>query len=111
MAAERYEKGDPVNLGSGEEIRIGELVYMIRELVGYDGEVEWDTTRPDGQERRKLDVSRAKEEFGFESEIPLMEGLVETIEWYKKNIRRVSALVNIRVLTSGSYKSGIIIRG
>lgn len=88
MAAERYEKGDPVNLGSGEEIRIGELVYMIRELVGYDGEVEWDTTRPDGQERRKLDVSRAKEEFGFESEMPLMEGLVETIEWYKKNMHR-----------------------
>lgn len=88
MAAERYEKGDPVNLGSGEEIRIGELVYMIRELVGYDGEVEWDTTRPDGQERRNLDVSRAKEEFGFESEMPLMEGLVETIEWYKKNMHR-----------------------
>ena len=61
---------------------------MIKELAGYDGEVEWDTTRPDGQERSKLDVSRAKEGFGFESEIPLMEGLVETIEWYKKNMHR-----------------------
>ncbi len=88
MAAERYEKSGPVNLGSGEEIMIGELVYMIKELVGYEGEVEWDTSRPDGQPRRKLDVSKAKEEFGFESEITLAEGLVETIEWYKKNILR-----------------------
>ncbi len=88
MAAERYEKSEPVNLGSGEEIRIGELVYMIKELVGYDGEVEWDTSRPDGQPRRKLDVSKAKEEFGFESETSLMEGLVETIEWYRNNMLR-----------------------
>jgi GDP-L-fucose synthase len=88
LAAERYEKNGPVNLGSGEEIMIGELVYMIKELVGYEGEVEWDTSRPDGQPRRKLDVSKAKEEFGFESEISLMEGLVETIEWYRKNIVR-----------------------
>lgn len=82
-AAERYEKSEPVNLGSGEEIVIGELVYMIKELVGYDGEVEWDASRPDGQPRRKLDVTKAKEEFGFESEVPLSEGLVETIEWYR----------------------------
>jgi GDP-L-fucose synthase len=88
LAAERYEKSGPVNLGSGEEIMIGELVYMIKELVGYEGEVEWDASRPDGQPRRKLDVSKAKEEFGFESEISLMEGLVETIEWYRKNIVR-----------------------
>jgi GDP-L-fucose synthase len=88
MAAERYEKSGPVNLGSGEEIMIGELVYMIKELVGYEGEVEWDASRPDGQPRRKLDVSKAKEEFGFESAISLMEGLVETIEWYRKNIVR-----------------------
>ena len=88
LAAERYEKSGPVNLGSGEEIMIGELVYMIKELVGYEGEVEWDTSRPDGQPRRRLDVSKAKEEFGFESEISLMEGLVETIEWYRKNIIR-----------------------
>lgn len=86
MAAERYEKSGPVNIGSGEEIRIGELVYMIKELVGYEGEVEWDTSRPDGQPRRKLDVSRAKEEFGFESEVSLAEGLVETVEWYRTHI-------------------------
>ena len=86
MAAERYDKSGPVNLGSGEEIGIGELVYMIKELVGYDGEVEWDASRPDGQPRRKLDVSKAKEEFGFEAEVSLMEGLVETIEWFKKKM-------------------------
>lgn len=86
MAAERYEKAEPVNLGSGEEIVIGELVYMIKELVGYDGEVEWDASRPDGQPRRKLDVAKAKEEFGFESEVPLSEGLVETIEWYRSRV-------------------------
>jgi GDP-L-fucose synthase len=83
MATERYEKSGPVNIGSGEEIRIGELVYMIKELVGYEGEVEWDASRPDGQPRRKLDVTKAKEEFGFESEVTLAEGLVETIEWYR----------------------------
>lgn len=86
MAAERYEKAEPVNLGSGEEIVIGELVYMIKELVGYEGEVEWDASRPDGQPRRKLDVAKAKEEFGFESEVPLSEGLVETIEWYRSHV-------------------------
>jgi GDP-L-fucose synthase len=86
LAAEKYEKSGPVNLGSGEEIRIGELVYMIKELVGYEGEVEWDASRPDGQPRRKLDVSRAKEEFGFESEITLAEGLVETVEWYRTHV-------------------------
>ncbi|MEW6144262.1 MAG: GDP-L-fucose synthase [Thermodesulfobacteriota bacterium] len=87
-AAERYEKSAPVNIGSGEEIRIGELVYMIKELVGYEGEVEWDASRPDGQPRRKLDVTKAKEEFGFESEISLAEGLVETIEWYRTHMLR-----------------------
>lgn len=88
MATESYDKSDPVNLGSGEEIRIKDLVYMIKEMVGYEGEVEWDTTRPDGQPRRKLDVSKAREEFGFESETPFKEGLAKTIEWYKENMLR-----------------------
>ncbi len=85
MAAERYDKSAPVNLGSGEEIRIRELVDMIKKMVGYEGEVEWDSSRPDGQPRRKLDVSRAREEFGFESEISLGEGLRDTIDWYMEN--------------------------
>lgn len=85
MATESYDKGDPVNLGSGEEIRIRDLVYIIKEMVGYEGEVEWDTSRPDGQPKRKLDVSKAKEEFGFESETPFREGLAKTISWYIEN--------------------------
>jgi len=86
MAAEGYDKGDPVNLGSGEEIRIKDLVYMIKEMVGYEGELEWDITRPDGQPKRKLDVSKAREEFGFESETSFKDGLTKTIEWYKENM-------------------------
>ena len=86
MAAERYEKSDPVNLGSGEEISIRDLVSMIKEIIGYEGEVEWDTMRPDGQPRRKLDVSKAREEFGFQSETPFKEGLRKTIEWYRENM-------------------------
>ena len=86
MAAERYEKSDPVNLGSGEEISIRDLVHMIKEKVGYEGEVEWDITRPDGQPRRKLDVSKAREEFGFQSETPFKEGLSKKIKWYRENM-------------------------
>jgi GDP-L-fucose synthase len=88
MATEGYDKGDPVNLGSGEEIRIKDLVYMIKEMVGYEGELEWDITRPDGQPRRKLDVSKAREEFGFQSETSFKDGLAKTIEWYKENMSR-----------------------
>ncbi|MFI5324329.1 MAG: GDP-L-fucose synthase family protein [Thermodesulfobacteriota bacterium] len=85
MAAEMYEKVEPVNLGSGEEISIKELVAMIKDMTGYAGEVEWDASRPDGQPRRRLDVSKARQEFGFGSEIRLAEGLRTTIEWYIKN--------------------------
>jgi GDP-L-fucose synthase len=86
MATESYEGSEPVNLGSGEEIKIRDLVYMVKEMVGYGGEVEWDTSRPDGQPRRRLDVSRAKEEFGFEAGMPFKEGLKRTIDWYKENV-------------------------
>lgn len=86
MAAAMYDKRDPVNIGSGEEIRIRELVYMVKEMVGYEGDVEWDSKRPDGQPRRKLDVSKAKEEFGFVARTPFNEGLQNTIKWYEKNM-------------------------
>jgi GDP-L-fucose synthase len=82
LAAEHYNKPDPVNLGSGMEITIGDLVILIKELTGYRGEVHWDTTKPDGQPRRCLDVSRAKREFGFEAAMPFREGLKKTVEWY-----------------------------
>jgi len=82
QAAECYNKPAPVNLGSGEEIKIKDLVCLIKEFVGFEGEIEWDTSRPDGQPLRRLDVSRAREEFGFESKMGLKEGLANTITWY-----------------------------
>jgi GDP-L-fucose synthase len=84
LATERYNKPDPVNLGSGEEIKIKDLVYLIKELTGFEGEVEWDASQPDGQPRRRLDTSRAKEEFGFEPKTSLRDGLQRTIEYYEK---------------------------
>ncbi len=82
LAAEHYNKPDPVNLGSGMEITIRDLVVIINELTGYHGEIRWDTTKPDGQPKRCLDVSRAKREFGFEAAMPFREGLKRTISWY-----------------------------
>jgi GDP-L-fucose synthase len=83
LAAERYNKPDPINIGSGREISIKELVRIIAKLTGYDGQVKWDAAKPDGQPRRCLAVSRAKEEFGFEAEMGFEEGLKRTIDWYK----------------------------
>jgi len=82
LATEHYNKPDPVNLGSGMEIRIKDLVALIGELTGFSGEIVWDTTKPDGQPRRCLDVSRAREEFGFEAKMGFRDGLERTIEWY-----------------------------
>lgn len=83
LAAERYDDSEPVNLGSSFEISIKELMETIARLTGYDEKIVWDTTKPNGQPRRKLDVSRAKELFGFESQVSFEEGLRHTIEWYK----------------------------
>lgn len=83
MATERYDKGDPINLGAGFEISIKNLAELICELSGFDGEIEWDTTKPDGQPRRCLDVSKAKKEFGFAAKTDFREGMRRTIEWYK----------------------------
>jgi GDP-L-fucose synthase len=82
LAAECYEKPDPVNLGTGREVRIKELADLVSHLVGYQGETVWDTTRPNGQPRRCLDTSRARSEFGFEAKTSLEEGLRRTIDWY-----------------------------
>jgi dTDP-glucose 4,6-dehydratase/GDP-L-fucose synthase len=82
-ATERYEASDPVNLGSGEEISIRELISTIAELVGFDGQVRWDHSKPDGQPRRKLDTARAEEEFGWTAETGLTDGLRRTIQWYR----------------------------
>ena len=85
LASEKFNKPLPVNLGVGREIKIKELVNLIKELAGYEGKIVWDKTRPDGQPRRCLDVERAKEEFGFAAEMDFQEGLKRTIEWYEEN--------------------------
>ena len=82
LATEKYDKPDPVNLGSGKEIIIKELVNLITELTGYEGNIVWDTSKPDGQPRRCLETSRAKKEFGFEAKTDFVEGLKRTIDWY-----------------------------
>ncbi len=82
LATERYEKPDPVNLGSGMEISIKDLVQTICHIMDFKGEIRWDSSKPDGQPRRVLDVSRAKREFGFEARVNFEEGLRRTIDWY-----------------------------
>ena len=81
-AAERYDSADPVNIGSATEASIHELASQIQSLVGFEGNIVWDTSKPNGQPRRKLDVSKAKERFGFEAQMPLGEGLQRTYQWY-----------------------------
>jgi GDP-L-fucose synthase len=83
MAAERYDKPDPVNVGSSDEISIKDLIELIAELTLFKGDIAWDRTKPDGQPRRKLNVDRAFKEFGFRSSTPFRVGLAETIRWYE----------------------------
>lgn len=82
LATERYDKSDPVNIGSGMEISIRDLAILIAELTGFDGEIRWDITKPNGQPRRCLDTSRAWKEFGFRAGTDFRTGLIRTIEWY-----------------------------
>jgi GDP-L-fucose synthase len=82
LATERYNGADPVNLGSGKEISIRDLVNVISRLTGFEGNIEWDASKPDGQPRRCLDTSRAQKLFGFRAETSLETGLRETIDWY-----------------------------
>jgi len=84
LAAEKYDKPEPVNLGSGIEISIKDLVELIARLMDFRGEIRWDTSKPDGQPRRQLDVSRAEKEFGFRAKTPFAEGLRKMIDWYDK---------------------------
>jgi len=82
-AAEHYNGADPVNLGSGEEISIRELTQKVAALTGFQGEIVWDESKPNGQPRRCLDITRAEREFGFRSQTSLDHGLRETIAWYR----------------------------
>jgi len=86
-----YEQPDPVNLGSGIEITIRELVEMICEICEFKGELEWNREKPDGQPRRCLDTTRAREAFGFEAKTDLREGILNTVNWYRKQGRKLAA--------------------
>ncbi len=85
MAAQSYNESDPVNLGTNSEVKIRDLVETICELMGYEGEIVWETDKPNGQPRRCLDTQRAKERFGFVAEVEFKEGLRNTIDWYRKH--------------------------
>ena len=85
LAAERYDGADPVNLGTGEEIAIGDLARLVRDATGFTGTIRWDTSRPNGQPRRRLDTTRAEELFGFTAAVPLEEGLARTVAWYRES--------------------------
>jgi GDP-L-fucose synthase len=85
LAAKHYDGGDPVNLGSGEEISIRALAELVAELTGFDGTITWDTSKPNGYPRRSLDTSRAEELFGFKAQTPLRDGIERTVAWYRAN--------------------------
>jgi GDP-L-fucose synthase len=85
LAGQQYEGAEPVNLGSGIEISIRELAELVAELTGFEGEIVWDESKPNGQPRRQLDVSKAERLFGFRARTPLRDGLQQTIAWYRSN--------------------------
>jgi len=87
LAAERYDGKDPVNIGAGMEISIKDLANLITEMTGFRGKLIWDSTKPDGQPRRSLDVTSAERLFGFRARIPFEEGLRQTVEWYQQTRR------------------------
>jgi nucleoside-diphosphate-sugar epimerase len=85
-AAERYDGPEPVNLGTGVETSIRETAELVAEAVGFDGRITWDTSMPNGQPRRSLDASRARELFGWEATTPLREGIARTVAWYRTSV-------------------------
>jgi GDP-L-fucose synthase len=91
LAAERYHGAEPVNLGTGKEISIRELAELVAELAGFDGDIRWDTSMPNGQPRRSLDATRARELFGFEAKTPLREGIEQMIAWYRASASQASS--------------------
>src|SRR5207244_9344750 len=84
LASERYNSSDPVNLGSGEEISIKDLVGKVAAAVGFKGRIVWDSSKPNGQPRRKLDTQRAEERFAFRSRTDFDEGLRRTVDWFRQ---------------------------
>ncbi len=90
LATERYDDPEPVNIGSGQEITIRDLAHLICDVCGYKGELRWDHSRPDGQPRRCLDTTRAKQAFGFTATTAFREGLRETVAWYEREARQAT---------------------
>ena len=88
LATEKYNKSDPINLGTVLEVSIKDLAELIARLVEFKGKIKWDTSKPNGQPRRKLDTSRAEREFGFKAKMDFEKGMKRTIEWYKKYITK-----------------------
>ena len=86
LAGEHLQSSDPVNVGTGVETRIRDLADMIAHFTGYDGRIAWDSTKPDGQPSRRLDVTRARELMGFEAKVGLEEGLRKTVEWFRETL-------------------------
>ena len=86
LAMQHYDGAEPINLGSGQEISIKDLAETIAELIGYQGRIAWDTSKPDGQPRRLFDVSKAEQEFGFRAATSFEAGLRQTVEWYRENV-------------------------
>jgi GDP-L-fucose synthase len=91
LAAERYDASDPVNLGSGAEIAIADLAAIIARAARYQGRFVWDTSKPNGQPRRRLDVSRARERFGFEAKTPFDKGLAATVAYYEEHRKEIES--------------------
>lgn len=87
LATEKYDKPDPVNLGSGMEISIRDLIKLICKVMNYKGEIKWDSSKPDGQPRRSLDTTRAQVEFAFKAKVKFEEGVRKAIDWYQKNYK------------------------
>jgi GDP-L-fucose synthase len=85
LAASRYDGPEPVNLGAGKEIAIRDLAELVASVTGFEGRITWDTSRPNGQPRRSVDPTRARELFGFEARTPLRDGLERTVAWYREN--------------------------
>ena len=89
LAAERYDGADPVNLGAAREISIRELAELIADVTGYEGGITWDSSKPNGQPRRSVDATRARELFGFEAKTSLREGIERTVAWYRTAVAGV----------------------
>lgn len=88
LAAEKYDKSEPINVGSGMEIKIKDLAELLKNLVGYSGKIVWDSSKPDGQPRRILDVTKAEREFGFKAKTNFEEGLRTTFQWYQEHCKQ-----------------------